>query len=87
MTQFLPDAGTVTKFCGAYEARGLKFSVVPVAFYEGYGLRMDFGPGSDGCPIFPLPAAEMQTAEAAEQWMGRVRDEYLSEFAFVLQER
>ncbi|GAB2874262.1 hypothetical protein [Hymenobacter ruber] len=86
MPHFLPDAESITDYCGAYEARGCRFDVVRATSMGGFGLRMKFGPGSNVSPIFPLPAEEMQTPEAAEQWMAYLRDTHLSQFSYLLQE-
>jgi hypothetical protein len=85
MPHFLPDAESITDYCGAYEARGYQFKVVELAPMGGYGLKMDFGPNSNVSPIFPLPADEMQTPEAAHQWMEHLRDKHLSQFDYLLQ--
>ncbi|MGI4886161.1 MAG: hypothetical protein ACRYFR_14490 [Janthinobacterium lividum] len=87
MPHFLPDAESITDYCGAYEACGCQFKVVRVGSVGGYGLRMDFGPGSTVLPIFPLPADEMQTPEAAQQWMEHLRDKHLSQFNYMLRGR
>lgn len=85
MPHYLPDAESITEYCGAYEARGCRFDIVSAAQMGGFGLRMHIGTNSTAAPIFPLPAAEMQTPEAAEQWMAYLRDNRLSQFAFLLQ--
>lgn len=87
MPHFLPDAESITDYCGAYEARGCQFKIVQLDGMGGYGLCMSFGPGSTVSPIFPLPADEMQTAEAAKNWMAYLRDEHLSQFSYLLKER
>ena len=87
MPHFLPDAESITDYCGAYEARGCQFKVVEIAPNCGYGLKMDFGPNSNVSPIFPLPEDEMQTVEAAKHWMEHLRDEHLSQFDFMLRGR
>ena len=78
--QFLPDAESITEFCGAYEQRGCKFEVVPAPEMGSYGLRMRLGQGSDVLPIFPLPQSEMDSVEAAERWLAHLRDHELSLF-------
>ena len=87
MPHFIPDAESITKFCGAYEQRGCKFEVVPSSHPDGYGLRMQFGEGSSVAPIFPLPASKMYSVEAAERWMTHLRDEQLSQFDYMLRGR
>ena len=87
MPHFLPDAESITDYCGAYEARGCQFKIVQLDPMGGDGLRMNFGPGSTVSPIFPLPADEMQTAEAAKSWMEHLRDKHLSQFDFMLRGR
>lgn len=84
MPHFLPDAESITDYCGAYEARGCQFKIVQLDAVGRYGLRMDFGPGSNVSPIFPLPADEMRTLEAAQQWMEHLRDYQLQQFSFLL---
>ena len=84
MKQFLPDAESITEYCGAFEALGYRFSVVPSPHLGGYGLRMEMGPDSTASPIFPLPAVEMQTEEAARRWMAELRDTRLSQFVNLL---
>ncbi|MBJ6107718.1 hypothetical protein JAO73_01760 [Hymenobacter sp. BT523] len=86
MQQFLPDAESITEFCGPYEARGFKFEVVLSPHLGGYGLRMQFGEGSSVSPIFPLPASEMDSPEAAARWMAHLRDEQLSQFSYLLRQ-
>lgn len=87
MPHFLPDAASITDYCGAYEARGCQFEIVQLDLLGGYGLRMNFGPGSTVSPIFPLPADKMQTPEAAQHWMAHLRDTHLSQFDFMLRGR
>ena len=84
MQQFLPDAESITEFCGAYEACGCKFEVVLSPHLGGYGLRMQLGADSNVSPVFSLPAAEMDSPEAAARWMAHLRDEQLSQFSFLL---
>lgn len=84
MQQFLPDAATITEFCGAYEACGCTFEVVDLPLLGGYGLQMQYGANSNVLPIFPLPAAEMGSAAAAARWMAHLRDEHLSKMPFLL---
>lgn len=83
MKHFLPDAESITEYFGEFEARGIRFEVVQVP-RMGYVLRMVFGPGSDATPLFPLPVAEMQTAEAAARWMQHLRDNELKQFEYML---
>lgn len=80
MTQFLPDAESITEYCGAYERRGCWFEVVPAPELGGYGLRLHQGEASTVIPIFPLPAAKMGNLEAAQQWMEHLRDNQVSQF-------
>ena len=87
MRQFLPDAETITEFCGAYEARGCTFKVVLSPHLGGCGLRMRLGAGSEVLPVFALPASEMDSAEAAARWMAHLRDEELSQFSFLLRKQ
>jgi len=81
----LPDAESITEYFGEFEARGLRFEVVPAPQMGGYALRMQFGPGSNAAPVFPLPAVEMQTADAAAEWMQYLREKYVSQFDYLLQ--
>ena len=83
MPLFLPDAETITEFCGAYEACGCTFEVVNLPVLGGYGLQMQYGANSNVLPIFPLPAAEMGSPEAAARWMAHLRDEHLSKMPFL----
>lgn len=87
MPHYLPDAESITEYYGAYEARGCRFEVVSFSHLGGYGLRMHISPNSNAAPIFPLPADEMQSREAAQQWMEHLRDNHLSQFDFLLQGR
>ena len=84
MRQFLPDAESITEFFGEYEARGYKVELIRAPEMGGYVLRMPLGPGSNAIPVFPLPAVEMQTAEAAQRWMEYLRDNQLKQFTFLL---
>lgn len=84
MKQFLPDAESITDYCGAYEACGCKFEVVHSPGLGGYGLQMHYGANSSVLPIFPLPASEMDSPEAAARWMAHLRDEQLSRFSFLV---
>lgn len=84
MRQFVPDAASITEFFGEYEARGYRVELARAPELGGYALRMPLGPGSNAVPVFPLPAAEMQTAEAAQRWMENLRDNQLTQFAFLL---
>lgn len=84
MRQFVPDAESITEFFGDYEAQGYRLELVKAPQLGGYALRMPLGPGSDVVPLFPLPAAGMQTEEAAQRWMERLRNDELSLFAYLL---
>jgi hypothetical protein len=48
---------------------------------------MHIGQNSTAIPIFPLPASEMQSPEAAQQWIEYLRDNHLSQFSFLLKVR
>ncbi|OGX90481.1 hypothetical protein [Hymenobacter coccineus] len=85
MPHFLPDAKSITEFCGAYEQRGCTFKVVRASYLGGYGLQIHLGENSSIIPMLPLPAGEMGSPEAAQRWMEYLRDEHLSKFAFLLQ--
>ena len=87
MRQFVPDAESITEFFGEYEARGYRLELVKATQLGGFALRMPLGPGNDVVPLFPLPAAEMQTEEAAQRWMGKLRDNQLSLFAYLLERK
>ena len=84
MKQYLPDAASITEFCGAYEQCGCKFEVVLSPQMGGYGLRMQLGANSEVLPVFPLPASEMDSPKAAARWMAHLRDTHLSQFSFLL---
>ncbi|QJX47835.1 hypothetical protein HMJ29_13130 [Hymenobacter taeanensis] len=84
MPHFVPDAESITEFFGEFEARGYCIELIPAPRLGGYALRMPLGPGNDVIPLFPLPAAEMQTAEDAQRWMEKLRDNQLSQYAFLL---
>ena len=84
MPHFIPDAESITEFCGAYEQRGCKFVVVLSPQMGGYGLRMQLGANREVLPVFPLPASEMDSPEAAARWTAHLRDTPLSRFSFLL---
>ena len=86
MPLFLPDAESITEYCGAYEARGCTFEVVRLPELGGFGLQMRYGVNSNVLPIFPLPASEMESPEAAARWMAHLRDEHLSKLPFLPKE-
>jgi hypothetical protein len=87
MRQFVPDAESITEFFGEYEARGYRLELVKATRLGGFALRMPLGPGHEVVPLFPLPAAEMQTEEAAQRWMEKLRDNQLNLFAHLLEQR
>ena len=84
MPHFIPDAESITEFCGAFEQRGYKFVVVLSPQMGGYGLRMQLGANREVLPVFPLPASEMASPEAAARWTAHLRDTPLSRFLFLL---
>lgn len=84
MPHFIPDAESITEYCGAYEQHGCKFEVVLSPQMGGYGLRMELSANSEVLPVFPLPASEMDSPEAAARWMAHLRDKHLSQFSFLL---
>lgn len=84
MRQFVPDAESITAFFGEYEARGYRVELVPAPDLGGYALQLVLGQNSSAIPVFPLPAAEMQTAEDAQRWMEYLREHQLKPFAFLL---
>ena len=84
MGQFIPDAESITEFRGVYEQRGCTFAVVLSPQMGGYGLRMQLGANREVLPVFPLPASEMVSPEAAARWMAHLRDTPLSRFSFLL---
>ena len=84
MPHFVPDAESITEFYGAYEQRGCQFEVVPAPEMGGYGLRMRLGKGSNVLPIFPLPASEIGSVEAATRWLAQLRTHELSLFFSLL---
>ena len=80
MPHFIPDAESITEYCGAEEQRGCKFEVVLSPQMGGYGLRMELGANSEVLPVLPLPASEMDSPEATARWMAHLRDKHLSQF-------
>ena len=84
MGQFIPDVESITEFCGVYEQRGSTFAVVLSPQMGGYGLRMQLGANREVLPVFPLPASEMASPEAAARWTAHLRDTPLSRFLFLL---
>ncbi|GAB3843169.1 hypothetical protein [Hymenobacter jeollabukensis] len=84
MRQFVPDAESITEFFGEFEARGYRVELISAPRLGGYALRMPLGPGNEVVPLFPLPAAKMQTPEDAQRWMEKLRDTQLSQYAFLL---
>ncbi len=84
MSQFVPDAESISAFFGEFEAAGYRVELVKAPRMGGYALRMPLGPGNEVLPVFALPASQMQTEEAAQRWMERLRDEQLSQFRFLL---
>ena len=87
MRQYVPDAESITEFFGEYEARGYRLELVKAPRLGGYALRMLLGLGNDVLPLFPLPAAEMQTEEAAQRWMEKLQDNQLNLFAYLLERK
>ena len=83
MSILLPDAELITAYCGAYEARGCTFKVVYLPELGGHFLEMHYGVNSSVAPLFPLPASELGSPEAAARWMAHLRDEYLSKLPFL----
>lgn len=74
MSQFLPDEESMAEIFGEYLARGIEFELKPEPYFQGYALKVRLGAGSDVVPLLPLPADQMQTPEAAQQWLEHVRD-------------
>lgn len=77
MKYFLPDQETLDAIFGAYVARGLRFELYSMPFANEAMLKVLFAKGSDAAPLLPLPVAEMQTPEAALQWLEHLRDNQL----------
>ncbi|MBR7951637.1 hypothetical protein KBK19_16880 [Microvirga sp. STR05] len=78
MRHFLPDQASLNEIFGAYITKGLRFEVKPEPYFGGYALKVLFAEGSNASPLLPLPAAEMQTPEAAQQWLEQLRDTKLA---------
>lgn len=74
MPYFLPDQESLQEIFGAYMALGLRFEVKPDTYFGCYALKVRFAEGSNASPVFPLLPAEMQTPEAAQQWLEQLRD-------------
>jgi hypothetical protein len=81
MKHFIPDQELLWEVFGAYIDRGMRFEVMTELFAEGYNiLKVQLSEGSTIAPLLPLPAAQMQTPEAARQWLEYLRDEQLVMF-------
>lgn len=80
MGYFIPDQDSLQEIFGAYMARGLRFEVKPDDYFGCYAVKVRFAEGSNASPVFPLPPEEMQTPEAAQQWLEQLRDEQLAKF-------
>ncbi len=78
MKHFTPDQESLREIFGAYMDKGLQFEVTPEPYFGGYALKVLFAEGSNASPLLPLPAEEMQTPEAAQQWLEHLRDTKLA---------
>jgi hypothetical protein len=74
MQHFMPDQELLREIFGAYMDKGLRFEVTTKLFAGEYILQVFFPGASTVAPLLPLPAEEMQTPEAAQQWLEHLRD-------------
>ncbi|MET4104763.1 hypothetical protein [Hymenobacter sp. UYP22] len=80
MKQFVPDQELLREVFGAYMVRGLRFEVMTELFEGTCLLQVQLSAGSTVAPLLPLPATQMQTPEAARQWLEYLRDVELVKF-------